>query len=62
MVTAKKERPEGFRNARIEAGGICHGPECCGQKMADDGDCGQGCCDDYKCEKCGYTTRVEWPD
>lgn len=58
----KQPRPEGFRNARVEADGKCYAPECCGQKMEDDGDCGQGCCDDYKCAKCGYKHRVEWPD
>lgn len=61
-MTEKRARPEGFKGARVTEDGKCYGPECCGQKMADDGDCGLGCCDDYKCEKCGYTTRVEWPD
>lgn len=26
------------------------------------GDCGHGCCNDYKCNACGHETRVEWPD
>lgn len=37
-------------------------PTCCGQKMKDDGGCSSGCCDDFKCEACGKTLRVEWPD
>ena len=37
-------------------------PTCCGAKMLDDGDCGQGCCDDYRCPTCGRKVRVEWPD
>lgn len=59
---AKQERPESFVPARILEDGKVLGPRCCGQRMDDDGDCGIGCCDDYKCAKCGYTTRVEWPD
>lgn len=58
----QKDRPAGFRGAQILANGKCIGPQCCGEPMADNGDCGRGCCDDYKCEKCGYKTRVEWPD
>lgn len=54
--------PEQFERAQINGDGTCIGPKCCGEKMADDGDCGQGCCDDYKCNVCGYRTRVEWPD
>ncbi len=37
-------------------------PSCCGQPMTDDGDCGHGCCDDYRCDVCGKSIRVEWPD
>lgn len=58
----RKPRPEGFKPAQVFNSGSVTGPECCGQKMADDGDCGQGCCDDYRCGKCGYRCRVEWPN
>lgn len=40
----------------------CQTPECCGEKMQDDGGCAEGCCDDFKCSKCGKQVRVEWPD
>ena len=26
------------------------------------GGCRDGCCDDYRCDGCGKTFRVEWPD
>ena len=26
------------------------------------GECGHGCCDDYRCTRCGRVFRVEWPD
>lgn len=26
------------------------------------GDCGLGCCSDYRCPDCGKEFRVEWPD
>lgn len=26
------------------------------------GDCGNGCCDDYKCRSCGKRWRYEWAD
>jgi hypothetical protein len=26
------------------------------------GDCGRGCCDDYRCRDCGQQWRYEWPD
>lgn len=44
------------------ADGTVSSPMCCGQPMKDDGGCGQGCCDDYRCEICGETIRIEWPD
>jgi hypothetical protein len=57
------ERPPSFEPAWVDhETGACGAPRCCGQPMADDGDCGMGCCDDYRCEKCGYRCRVEWPD
>lgn len=56
------ERPKDFKHAQILENGHVRGPQCCGEYMADNGDCGQGCCDDYKCAKCGYKCRVEWPD
>lgn len=42
--------------------GSVRSPTCCGQTMLGDGGCSQGCCDDFKCEVCGRTLRVEWPD
>jgi hypothetical protein len=42
--------------------GTVRSPKCCGQTMADDGGCAAGCCDDFKCEVCGKTIRVEWGD
>lgn len=39
---------------------IC--PKCKKESLVDDGDCGQGCCDDFKCIECGYRFRMEWPD
>ena len=56
------ERPESFERAQILPNGKVMGPRCCGQDMADDGGCSQGCCDDFKCEVCGYKVRIEWPD
>ncbi len=58
-----REAPPGYVSATIdEATGNCAGPQCCGVPMADDGSCGEGCCNDYKCEKCGHSVRIEWPD
>lgn len=58
-----REAPPGYVSAKIDfATGSVTGPQCCGEKMVDDGDCGQGCCDDYRCETCGHTVRIEWPD
>ncbi len=38
-------------------------PVCkCGTKMVDDGGCRDGCCDDFKCLKCGKRIRVECGD
>lgn len=42
--------------------GIVRAPMCCGQEMADDGECSEGCCDDWKCLKCGRRLRTEAPD
>ena len=57
-----KTAPAGYEPAKINADGTCSAPRCCGHDMADDGGCYQGCCDDYKCETCGHTVRIEWPD
>lgn len=48
--------------ALLGEGAHVRAPRCCGQPMADDGNCGQGCCDDYCCAVCGKAVRVEWPD
>ena len=37
-------------------------PKCGVGNLKDNGGCSEGCCDDYKCEACGYTFRVECPD
>lgn len=37
-------------------------PVCCEQPMEDNGECSDGCCDDYKCKVCDKTIRVECPD
>ena len=34
----------------------------CKTKMDDDGECSEGCCDDFKCPQCGYTVRIECAD
>jgi hypothetical protein len=57
-----KDVKSGYKPAWIDEKGICHPPQCCGQDMKDDGGCSVGCCDDYECEKCGHTVRIEWPD
>jgi hypothetical protein len=56
-----REAPEGYVPAQILDGGAVKGPECCGTKMADNGECAEGCCDDFKCETCGHMVRIEWP-
>lgn len=56
-----KEAPVNYEPAQIN-GGTVIGPRCCGENMKDDGGCSEGCCDDYKCDKCGYQVRIEWPD
>lgn len=57
-----REAPEGYVPAGTHEDGSLYGPSCCGQKMADNGGCSEGCCDDYKCENCGYKVRIEWGD
>lgn len=57
-----KSAPAGYEPAQVLPNGSVTGPRCCGQKMADDGGCSDGCCDDYKCSTCGHTVRIEWPD
>ncbi|MCP4410064.1 MAG: hypothetical protein GY807_20435 [Gammaproteobacteria bacterium] len=57
-----REAPPQYEPARLLENGNVTGPRCCGQKMARDGGCGQGCCSDYKCPECGHTVRIEWPD
>ncbi len=56
-----KSAPPSYEPAAV-IDGKCVGPKCCGEKMVDDGGCLEGCCDDYKCLKCGHTVRIEWPD
>lgn len=57
-----RNAPKGYKPAYINEEGICMSPICCSQEMKDDGGCSEGCCDDYKCETCGYEVRIEWPD
>lgn len=57
-----KSAPPNYEPAQVHADGSFSRPRCCGQPMTDDGGCSEGCCDDYKCEQCGHTVRVEWPD
>ena len=52
----------GQSQAQISEDGKVTAPRCCYQPMADNGGCAEGCCDDYKCEVCGKSIRVEWPD
>ena len=54
-----KTRTASYVPAKVNDDGSVSGPQCCGQEMADDGGCSQGCCDDYKCEVCGHTVRIE---
>lgn len=58
------EAPPGYVPARLgdKPSDPIIGPQCCGEPMADDGGCSAGCCDDYKCQKCGHRVRIEWPD
>lgn len=53
--------PDGYEPANVFDGNVI-GPKCCGQAMADDGGCSEGCCDDFRCLICGYEVRIEWPD
>jgi len=57
-----KSATPGYEPASVNADGSVSGPRCCGSSMADDGGCSEGCCDDYRCETCGKTVRIEWPD
>lgn len=57
-----KNAKPGYEPAWIDAKGLCHPPKCCGADMADNGGCLFGCCDYYKCNTCGHTTKIEWPD
>lgn len=57
-----KSAPKEYEPAQVLEDGSVRGPKCCGQRMDDDGGCSEGCCDDYKCAKCGHTVRIEWPD
>jgi len=54
--------PDGYEPAKVLPGGNVTGPKCCGAPMKADGGCSEGCCDDYRCETCGYRVRIEWPD
>lgn len=40
--------------------GIVNSPVCCGEEMDDDGGCSEGCCDDFKCKRCGKRIRLEY--
>ncbi len=57
-----KSAPPQYESARENADGTVSGPKCCGHEMKDDGGCSTGCCDDFRCETCGHTVRIEWPD
>lgn len=57
-----RERPPGYQPASVDEKGVTTGPRCCDTKMKDVGGCSEGCCDDYRCETCGYKVRIEWPD
>lgn len=46
----------------LQLDGTIIGPTCCGEKMKDNGGCSDGCCDDYKCEKCGKKIRLTYGD
>lgn len=43
---------------RIDTNGVVSYPK----TIVNIGDCGTGCCDDYKCTVCGQEFRIEWPD
>lgn len=60
--TESRTAPAGYEPARVLEGGKVIGPRCCGEPMADDGGCADGCCDDYRCAACGHSVRVEWLD
>lgn len=57
-----KTAPSNYEPARVLEGRSTQGPRCCGIPMDDDGGCSEGCCDDYRCSRCGHTVRIEWPD
>lgn len=40
--------------------GIVTAPVCCGQPMADNGECAEGCCDKFKCGACGKRITLEY--
>lgn len=42
--------------------GSVRAPKCCGVSMLDDGECSEGCCDDYLCSRCHKRLRIQWPD
>lgn len=58
----RRAAPAGYEPAYIDEMGNCHGPQCCGQEMKDAGGCSAGCCDYFKCDKCGHFAKIEWPD
>lgn len=57
-----RSAPKDYIPARVLPDGSVSGPQCCGERMADNGGCSSGCCDDYKCNTCGHEVRIEWPD
>jgi hypothetical protein len=42
--------------------GVVQSPFCCDEKMEDVGSCSDGCCDYFKCRKCGKRIRLEYSD
>lgn len=47
MPAGASMRPEGVRRQWVHT------------NVVSDGECSEGCCDDYKCADCGHTWRVE---
>lgn len=45
------------RGASMDTGGVRR--QWVHMGAVDDGECPEGCCDDYKCVDCGHTWRVE---
>jgi len=59
MTQDEPDKPMQCKCERVELnGGVVTVPD----SIEHVGDCGQGCCDDYRCKLCGHVFRVEWPD